>query len=39
MSIRRQAELDAMITHWTTSFEREELGALLDSHGVPRGDI
>ena len=36
---QRQAELDAMIAEWTAGFEREELGALLDSHGVPRGDI
>ncbi len=36
---QRQAELDTMIADWTAGFEREELGALLDSHAVPRGDI
>ncbi|NNM73097.1 CaiB/BaiF CoA transferase family protein [Enterovirga aerilata] len=36
---QRQAELDAMIAEWTSGFEREELGRLLDEHGVPRGDI
>jgi formyl-CoA transferase len=34
-----QAELDAIIAEWTAGFEREELGMLLDKHGVPRGDI
>jgi formyl-CoA transferase len=28
-----------MIADWTAGYEREELGTLLDSHGVPRGDI
>ncbi len=35
----RQAELDAMIAAWTEGLGREELGALLDASGVPRGDI
>lgn len=34
-----QAELDALIGEWTADMEREELGRLLDEHGVPRGDI
>lgn len=36
---QRQAELDAMIADWTSGLDREELGHILDSHGVPRGDI
>lgn len=35
----RQAELDALIGEWTAGLDREELGKILDSHGVPRGDI
>ena len=35
----RQAELDALIGEWTATMDREELGKLLDDHGVPRGDI
>ncbi|MCO5090892.1 CaiB/BaiF CoA-transferase family protein [Bosea sp. (in: a-proteobacteria)] len=35
----RQAELDAVISAWTSTLGREELGALLDDAGVPRGDI
>jgi formyl-CoA transferase len=35
----RQAELDAMISAWTATLDREELGRLLDEAGVPRGDI
>lgn len=34
-----QAELDALIATWTSGLDREELGRILDSHGVPRGDI
>jgi hypothetical protein len=34
-----QAELDAIISEWTAGLEREELGRILDHHGVPRGDI
>jgi formyl-CoA transferase len=34
-----QAELDGIIAEWTSGLARDELGALLDSHGVPRGDI
>lgn len=34
-----QEELDSIIADWTRGLEREELGALLDEHGVPRGDI
>ncbi len=36
---QRQSELDAMIADWTSGLDREELGRILDSHGVPRGDI
>jgi formyl-CoA transferase len=36
---QRQAELDAIISEWTASLDREELGRVLDDHGVPRGDI
>lgn len=35
----RQAELDALISDWTASLGREELGEKLDAAGVPRGDI
>lgn len=35
----RQAELDASIGDWTAGLTREELGGVLDAHGVPRGDI
>jgi formyl-CoA transferase len=34
-----QTELDAIISDWTAGYEREELGRILDEHGVPRGDI
>ncbi|GJD52138.1 Succinyl-CoA--L-malate CoA-transferase alpha subunit [Methylobacterium crusticola] len=34
-----QAELDATVSAWTGALGREELGRLLDDHGVPRGDI
>ena len=35
----RQSELDEIISAWTATLDREELGRLLDGHGVPRGDI
>ena len=35
----RQAELDALVADWTSTYDAETLGALLDEHGVPRGDI
>lgn len=35
----RQAELDELIGEWTATMDREEVGRLLDDHGVPRGDI
>jgi formyl-CoA transferase len=28
-----------MIADWSRTMEADELGALLDAHGVPRGDI
>ncbi len=34
-----QRELDAMISDWTQTMDREELGRLLDEGGIPRGDI
>ena len=34
-----QVELDNIISDWTSTLGREELGQLLDQHGVPRGDI
>ncbi|MGY2046634.1 CaiB/BaiF CoA transferase family protein [Methylobacterium sp. JK268] len=34
-----QQELDGLIAAWTGALGREELGRLLDEHGVPRGDI
>jgi formyl-CoA transferase len=36
---KRQTELDNLIAAWTASYEREELGRILDDAGVPRGDI
>ena len=36
---RHQVELDKIISDWTSTLGREELGQLLDEHGVPRGDI
>ena len=36
---RHQAELDSVISAWTSTLDREQLGRLLDEHGVPRGDI
>lgn len=36
---RNQAVLDRMISAWTEGLDREALGAVLDQHGVPRGDI
>jgi formyl-CoA transferase len=36
---RHQEELDALIANWTRTLTRQELGALLDKHGVPSGDI
>lgn len=35
----RQVELDEIISDWSSSLGREELGRLLDENGVPRGDI
>jgi formyl-CoA transferase len=35
----RQKELDDLIGAWTMTIDAEPLGALLDAHGVPRGDI
>ena len=34
-----QAELDELISAWTLTLGREELGRMLDEGGVPRGDI
>jgi formyl-CoA transferase len=34
-----QAELDGMIGEWSQQYDAATLGALLDTHGVPRGDI
>jgi len=34
-----QRELDAIISDWTQTMDREELGRLLDEGGIPRGDI
>jgi formyl-CoA transferase len=34
-----QAELDDLIARWSETLEAEDLGALLDRHGVPRGNI
>jgi len=34
-----QHELDAIISDWTQTMDREELGRLLDEGGIPRGDI
>jgi len=34
-----QRELDAMISDWTQTMDREELGRVLDEGGIPRGDI
>ena len=34
-----QQELDDMIADWSRTLEPDQLGALLDTHGVPRGDI
>jgi formyl-CoA transferase len=34
-----QAELDDLIARWSETLEAEELGELLDRHGVPRGNI
>lgn len=36
---RHQAELDGLIADWSREITAEELGQLLDAHGVPRGDI
>ena len=36
---QNQMELDALISDWTSTLDREALGRLLDEHGVPRGDI
>lgn len=36
---QRQAELDEIISAWTSGLDREELGRILDDNGVPRGDI
>lgn len=36
---RHQTELDDMIGAWTRGLPADELGALLDENGVPRGDI
>jgi formyl-CoA transferase len=35
----RQQELDDLISDWTRMLNADELGKLLDDHGVPRGDI
>jgi formyl-CoA transferase len=35
----RLAELDELISQWTATMDAQTLGALLDQHGVPRGDI
>jgi formyl-CoA transferase len=35
----RQKELDDLIGAWTMTMDAEPLGELLDTHGVPRGDI
>ncbi len=34
-----QVELDQIISNWTSTLGREELGRLLDEHSIPRGDI
>lgn len=34
-----QPELDTLIGRWSQTLDAAELGALLDRHGVPRGDI
>lgn len=34
-----QEELDNIVAEWSASRSREELLAVLDAHGVPRGDI
>lgn len=36
---RVQAELDDLISGWTARLDAEGLGALLDRHGVPHGEI
>jgi formyl-CoA transferase len=36
---RHQVELDNLIADWSRAMPAEELGRLLDAHGVPRGDI
>jgi len=36
---RNQEELDRLIAEWTATLDRTALGALLDEHGVPSGDI
>jgi len=36
---RFQQELDDLIADWSRTMDASELGALLDEHGVPRGDI
>ncbi|PPD15788.1 MAG: formyl-CoA transferase [Methylobacterium sp.] len=36
---KHQTELDALIAEWSSKLGREELGRILDTHGVPRGDI
>jgi formyl-CoA transferase len=35
----RLVELDDLISQWTATMDAQTLGALLDQHGVPRGDI
>lgn len=35
----RQQELDAVITEWTNTLDREELSRLLEEHGIPSGEI
>ncbi|UOM32974.1 CaiB/BaiF CoA-transferase family protein [Acuticoccus sp. I52.16.1] len=35
----RQVELDEMVSEWTRTLDSTDLGALLDEHGVPCGDI
>ena len=36
---RFQRELDVLISEWTQTMDREELGRILDEGGIPRGDI
>jgi formyl-CoA transferase len=36
---RNQGELDGIISSWTQTLDRFQLGELLDAGGIPRGDI